>query len=441
MPLRNSVNTKVLVAGGGTIGILLLLGSFLVTHQVGGMVSDLSESYATQLSEATANSIATDLARVESTGRSMTSALAALHAKGARDRQLVLDVLKPNVESSDYVMGSWYFEAPNAWDGQDSAMAGQKALGSNSTGTFMPYWARIDGNISMEPAEDNQVYPEAFYTAPAQTGKPAMIDPYAYEVGSKTVLMTSVAFPVMSGGKLIGTAGLDIALDNLTEHLSTDRPFGDGRIMLLSGNGKWAAHPDAKLRTQPYDGPGADAVRNALAERKPVQLPSFDVDGVETLRTIMPFALKGMNSTWAVVMDVPASTVGAPARTLAKGMAIGGGLITLAVLAVLFGSLRAFVVRPLGGLTKAVDALSRADYTSAVEGIERKDEIGVVAKALEAVRGELAAGQRLRIEQDELQQSTEQQRRQQSVLDNAKAEDLRVFVHAVEAGFAGLAQG
>lgn len=97
----------------------------------------------------------------------MASALGALHAKGQHDRQLALDILKPNVESSQYVMGSWYFEAPNAWDGQDAAMAGRKALGSNSTGTFMPYWARLDGQISMEPAEDNQVYPEAFYTVPA----------------------------------------------------------------------------------------------------------------------------------------------------------------------------------------------------------------------------------------------------------------------------------
>ncbi|WP_152045354.1 methyl-accepting chemotaxis protein [Aureimonas psammosilenae] len=441
MSIRTSVNAKVLLVGGGTIGALLLSGSFLVLSQVGGTVSDLSTKYGTQMAQATANSIATDLARVESTGRSMASALGALHAKGQHDRQLALDILKPNVESSQYVMGSWYFEAPNAWDGQDTTMAGRKDLGSNSTGTFMPYWARLDGQVSMEPAEDNQVYPEAFYTVPAQTEQPAMIDPYSYAVGSKTVLMTSVAFPVMSAGKLIGTAGLDIALDDLTKHLSTDRPFGDGTIMLLSGNGKWAAHPDAKSLMQPYSGPSADLVRAALTEGKAVQLPLFDVDGVAMQRTVTPFMLKGMNTTWAVVTDVPAATVGAPARNLANGMMVGGALIILAVLASLFGSLRAFVVKPLGGLTRAVDALGRADYSLAVEGTDRKDEIGIVAKALENVRGELASGQQLRIEQDELRQSSETQRQRQAAIDGAKAEDLRDFVRAVEEGFERLAQG
>ncbi|KQT60694.1 MULTISPECIES: methyl-accepting chemotaxis protein [unclassified Aureimonas] len=441
MSIKSSIGHKLLMLGGGTIGILLIGASFFVMHRVEATVSDLSGRYGTELAARTANAISTDLARVESTGRSMASALAAVHARGVTDRQTALDILRPNVESSDYVMGSWFFEAPGAWDAKGGEMAGKKALGSSSTGSFMPYWARVDGQIGMEPAEDGQVYPEAFYTAPETTGQAAMIDPYAYMVGGKSVMMTSVAFPVVSKGKFVGSAGLDIALDNLTSILSGIRPFGDGRVMLVSGNGKWVAHSDPALRMQPYSDAGADLVREALASGEPQEIKEIVDDGVPMTRIVSPFVIKGMNATWAVVIDAPDASVMAPARALSKSLMIAGLGIILAVLASLYGSIRALVQKPLVQLTSAVEMLAGGHYEKPVTGTQKTDELGTIARALENLRGKLADGRRLAGEAEVAGAAQIAQRDRQSALENAKAEDLRAFVQAVETGFEALSDG
>ncbi len=57
--------------------------------------------------------------------------------------------------------------------------------------------------------------------------------------------MTSIAYPVMSGGKLIGVSGVDISLESLADKLGHLQPFGSGRVTLLSQTGNWIVAPIA----------------------------------------------------------------------------------------------------------------------------------------------------------------------------------------------------
>jgi methyl-accepting chemotaxis protein len=77
--------------------------------------------------------------------------------------------------------------------------------------------------------------------------------------------MTSIAYPVISGGKLVGVSGVDISLRSLSDKLTSLHPFGSGRVTLLSQSGAWIVAPKPELVMKAYDGEGADAVKGSLS--------------------------------------------------------------------------------------------------------------------------------------------------------------------------------
>jgi len=90
------------------------------------------------------------------------------------------------------------------------------APGSTPAGAFMPYWIKQDGQIRMEPDTEAGLYQADYYRLAHDTGKPALTEPYPYESHGKTLTMTSLAYPVVSGGRLIGVAGIDLALTDIS---------------------------------------------------------------------------------------------------------------------------------------------------------------------------------------------------------------------------------
>lgn len=73
---------------------------------------------------------------------------------------------------------------------------------------------------------------------------------------------------------------------------------------------------------------------------------------------------------------------------------------TLAVALLGIWLIRRGVTRPLGLLLGVMDAMRGGTYAVSIEGVERRDEIGTIAKGLEAFRGELSAAEETRKAQD-----------------------------------------
>ena len=380
---RMAIAGKLMTVAGLSIGLLLLVGFTLIIIQSNQVVKSLSNDSAIAQADAETNALDADLAVLEGTAQAMAASLSTLHQSGNRDRGTAMGILKPNIEASPMILGSWFFAEPNGFDGQDAAMTGHVA--SNGSGAFMPYWVRENGAISMQPNKEAGVYTASYYKLAKDRGAGAITDPYAYQLGDKQVTMTSIAFPVKSGGRIIGVAGLDIALDNISERLGKLKPFGTGKVMLLSGNGMWVAHPDAELRMKPYADAGLDKVKAALASGEVQKIDDIEINGVTVERIIRPIKFGELNATWALVLDVPVATVGQPAREMAWLLIVAGLLIIGAALAGLFFAARAIIGRPMAELSTAVDRLAKGDNV-AVPQTDRHDEIGTMARAADVFR-------------------------------------------------------
>ena len=80
-------------------------------------------------------------------------------------------------------------------------------------------------------------------------------------------------------------------------------------------------------------------------------------------------------------------------------LAFGNGLAVVLVIVGILFVLR-LVVGPLGKISLALNAAAAGDLEHMVPGLARRDEIGVMAKALEVFKGKIADNQRLQREQE-----------------------------------------
>ncbi|HEY9233790.1 MULTISPECIES: methyl-accepting chemotaxis protein [Phenylobacterium] len=441
MLARLSIAGKLLLAAGCAIGALLLLAAALVAANASGMVRSLSNDNAEALAGKAAAEVASDIGEIQGLGRSMAGSLGAAHAAGIHDRKALAEIIKPAASASPMILGAWFMEVPNALDGQDAAHLGDTAAGSNKLGQFTPYWVNDGGQIELEPLDTGSDYDQPFFQTTFRSGKAAIVEPYPYEVGGKTISMTSVTFPVTSGGKLIGVAGLDLALDDISSQLGALRPFGDGRVMLVSPAANWVSHPEAQLRMKPYADAGLAELKGAMSGGKPVLLSGLDLPGGKVERLVTPAPLPGLDSTWAVVMDVRTSHITGPARKLAIWLAVGGLAILALVLGALFLAVDKLVRQPLAGITAAVGELSAGRYDKAVRGADKHDEVGEIARALDGFRHGLAENRDLRAGQEAANAAAEAARQRAEAERAAVAEQQAIVVTALARALEHLAQG
>ncbi|MCA0356331.1 MAG: methyl-accepting chemotaxis protein [Proteobacteria bacterium] len=431
---RLSLAGKLMAAGGGALGALLVAASLLITWSSDVAVRDLAERYAASMTGESAQGVKNDLDAADAVVRSAAALFAASYEAGQRDRALYMAQLKPVSTAADAMLGGWLMFQPNVL-GDDAAYAGKADLGSTASGRFIGYWVREGQRVAISGGDDGE-FDEDFYKTSFNSGRPAVMEPYSDNVadggGQKQVLMTSITYPVTAGGRVIGVMGADLALDDIAARLNALKPFNDGRAMLVSPGGLWVSHPDAALRMKPYADPGLDVVRRVMADGKPAVVAGIALNGHRAQRLVAPVRLAS-GATWAMVVDVSEAALLAPARRLAVGLAIGGLALLAAALGVLAVASRALIGRPLLALRETVRGLAENRYDRAVTETERADEIGSIARALETLRTELARAQALRNEQEALRQAADADRDRAAALTLSIDEQTEVVTQVGDA--------
>ncbi|WP_279480678.1 methyl-accepting chemotaxis protein [Aureimonas sp. SK2] len=428
--ISSSLSAKLILAAGGAVTLVLAGAITLISTNSAARIEAMALERADAEARVVANTIGTGLGQATAVGNAMAGAISAAHEAGLRDRATYIAMLKPAIGTYPNLFGSWIAEAPGGLDG----VTDTTALGTNKDGRFAPYWTRAsDGTATFSTFAID--YAKDWYKLPADAGKGQLTPPY---LSSEGVLMSSAGYPVRSGGRLIGVSGIDIGLEELTSTVSALKPFGTGRALLVSGDGKWLVSPDAAMRTRPYEEIGADEIPKAVAAMAPRVLGLLP-DGAT--RVILPFVVPGFDTTWATLVDVPAEVVAGPVNEQLT-ILIGGGVLLVAIaLGTLALASHRVVGRPMRRLLTSVQTLSAGDYTQPVEGRDGRDEAGALATALEGFRHELASGRQAEAVAAEERVRAEAVRREGEAERARNAAEQAEVVARVGAGLARLAQG
>ncbi|ACM25308.1 methyl-accepting chemotaxis protein [Rhizobium rhizogenes K84] len=405
-----SLAAKLILVTGLAIALVLFVSNFLLISQTRDRVQTLTMDQANSEAKSISNEIAANVGELASAARSMAAVIGRGHEGHTFDRKGIINILKANVEQNAFAFGSWFCEQLGTFDGKTTELAGNKDQGVNDKGAFTPYWSKTkDGGIQYSTFDND--YTAAWWKLAADSGKGAITPPYMAEGTEVPTTMSSIAYPVMSGGKMIGVSGVDISLASLSTKLQNLHPFGSGRVLLVSQDNKWLVAPSKELLMKDYKGDGADVIKAALTSSTAGLLKNLaDGSGEAFDRVVYPFAVPGLNATWVVLVDVPHSAIEAPVRDQTYMMIIGGILVLAAVMLALYAAVRRFVQKPLSGLVASVNSLSAGNYGEPVTGQTGTDEIGSVAKALEGFRFGLADAKRLETEADDQRRAAEGER-------------------------------
>ena len=297
------------------------------------------------------------------------------------------------------ILGLWLVFQPNALDGRDSAFVNTLANGGNDSGRFATYWSRAQGTaLNTLIVEDDLAKTElnlsgtpynSWYTCTFNSAQPCLLEPYEDTVGGKKVLMTSITVPLLSDGKVIGVAGVDMALDDLqTAASAAQRELfdGAGHLLVVSSGGLLAANSnDASKVGRGIEQALGQEGRQAL-ERLTDKRPHVIEQGT-MVRALYPVEPIPSSKPWGVLIDLPKDVLLADASALQKVLqeARTSGTLKVLLLAALAGLGGLLVIwmtatgvtRPLNSVAAMLEDIASGDgdLTQRLQ-YARQDELG-----------------------------------------------------------------
>ncbi|MEI4471166.1 methyl-accepting chemotaxis protein [Frigidibacter sp. MR17.24] len=233
-----------------------------------------------------------------------------------------------------------------------------------------------------------QVARAALSAGPGAPPSASDFRPYAPSAGAAAAF---VAQPVFDrGGQRLGALAFQLPFNQINA-ITVDRTgLGDSGRAYLVG-------PDNRLRTN-VDGGAPDTLEQRQTALPEVALAlaggqgaqeGVGIDGVDAVIAYGPVSMLGLPQ--ALVVEQDRSEILAPVHRLAREVAGWGALLMLAVAGLAWWLGRG-IARPLGRTCAAMAEVAQGRYDATIPALTRRDEIGDIARGLEAFRGSLAEG-------------------------------------------------
>jgi len=331
----------------GTVVVMALLLGSIAYIAYGNSVKE-TFALVDSVVKANAKEVEVELGAGYTVAESLASVATAMQQQQI-DRKTADVLTRQLFEANPGFLGLGQYWEPNAFDGKDSEFVNQP--NHDATGRYLTWWNRAGGSVKSEALSgyapenaDNQ-----YYYRPLHTRQPWASEPYAYSAGGgQQMMLVSIMLPLLQGGKAVGVAGVDIPLESINRQLAKIDAY-KGYGALVSSDGLYASHPDAKRLSKPADELPA-AAKDAIKAGKPY---SFELDGWGYV--LQPVRIGKAPNYWALMVAYPqAKAMAGINHFLYTAVIIG--LVALLVLAIVLWHLLAWQIRPLSGLTVGIQA-------------------------------------------------------------------------------------
>ena len=381
VPWRHSLRTRLMLWSMLTSTALLVLVAALFYTVIRGAMVGNAEDEVRGLAAQSARSLAATLDSVQVSGRTLAASatgvgperfnlrsrrMAGLSAD--RDIAGALLIIEPGRLAPDDPGFTWYIRR----DGAGYAESSVEGLGYADY-RRMPWYVRTE-----------------------TTRAPWWSEPYA-NAATDNAWFTTYNLPLRRPGDAddaapIGMVSVDVPVARLRATLPREAGRGDMESWLVSPEGLLVAHPDpalaltttvAQLVAERGRGDVA-ALADALARREPSELVHVTPSGGRRFSVATPVGRRG----WVHVLSVSESRILANLWRATAFVALGG------LLGVLLGvwAIRRYsraLARPIEDLTDAAGHFAAGEFAYPLGHVERRDEVGVMARAFDNARGSI----------------------------------------------------
>jgi len=317
-----------------------------------------------------------------------------------QEREITLSILGNILERNPDLLGVYVGYEADQYDQSDAQFKGQADMGSNDAGRFLPYVSRnsagegaLDVLIGMDDAtkDANGIRAGEYYLCPKDNRKSCVTDPYIYPVNGKDTLLVSATSPIVQYNQFIGIAGVDVALDFVQQGITTANNAlynGSGQMAVVSPHGiVAAASMDSSLLGKNYRNTALSDWQSRI-NNAGNQLTISQNNG--QLSAVAPLFLRGSDTGWRILIQLPASAVTSQLDTLAQifdevssESTMIGLLLSVVVgglgIALMFAMV-AMLLKPVGQLVHMLKDIAQGegDLTRRLT-IKSHDELGELA--------------------------------------------------------------
>ncbi|OAS26384.1 hypothetical protein A5481_04790 [Methylobacterium platani] len=249
-------------------------------------------------------------------------------------------------------------------------------------------YGRQDGTFVGVPRQDLPAgydpRQRPWYKAAIAANGPTLTEPYL--MAAPPALAITASSPVLDEkGMPVGVLGSAFDLKAVAAMLKTVDKEGRNYAYLVSGSGKILIHPRAELINKPL----ADLLAGADFAKGGEPVDSAE-DGRPTLTMFTRIANLPPGLDWYIALSVDKANALAPIRTLTQILAVTT-LLALVLMAVAVSRLMTLTVaRPMQRLVRVLERMAQGQGDGAVAEASRGDEIGAVARAVEAITSMVA---------------------------------------------------
>ncbi|MFJ7891015.1 methyl-accepting chemotaxis protein [Lysinibacillus xylanilyticus] len=368
----------------------LIIGLFLVlfityTVIVGVILKNQSvddaESATLETAEYSAAKMSERFKKVNTTLLTTKRIVEGMEKKGRLSAEDIIDMMETNLVNNEDLLGVGAVFEKNSTNIEPTI----NSTLVDSKNRFIPYLSK-DGNgiktNSLEGIEDKSI--SEWYWIPKEEGRSVLTEPYDYKINGQTVLMTTIAVPLVdASGSIFGTLTADIAIDYLKGLTESVKPDG-GYAAIITNNGVLTANSFGEsldgLNMQ--DNLDWTSIKQTMdsGELKSMYLGSDELKE-NSFNVFAPMNLDGIDETWTVQLVLPKSKILETYNHVLVFTIIAS--IIIVVLMTVASALFIYkLLKPLKFLRTSIETAADGDLTRKVDDKYIKpDEIGAVALA------------------------------------------------------------
>ncbi len=191
-------------------------------------------------------------------------------------------------------------------------------------------------------------------------------------------LLLSVVGNIKDKNTFKGAFGGDVELTDIVGVVNNISFDEKGYAFLLDKEGVIISHPDNSLAARPIT-----AVFPDISQPKEGGFVETSVDDQTFLVKFIPLNLDNRDADWFIAVVLDKSKVMASVERL-KIVAVAVALISaLLTSLILYFAMARLLLNPIERLTRTAEQISLGKFDTKVQGTERKDEIGLLAKAVD----------------------------------------------------------
>lgn len=316
------LRTKIL-ASMGLLAILSLSAViFILSIKSVDMAKTLSYQIAGETASKNGNYVRAELEAAMDTDRTLSYTFQEMKLSQEVNRETMNKILINVLKDNPQFVATWTLWEPNALDGRDAEYVNKP--GSDSTGRFIPYWSKHNGAVHLEPLVNYETQGAGdYYLIPKESKRETIIEPYAYPIAGKDVLVTSVVVPLIVNGNFVGVVGINIALDTIQKVVSEINPSEAGYASLISNQGEYVAHNDFLQIGKAIED---SQVKEAIKLGK-----SYTRTNKGVYEIYVPINIGRTTTPWSMAVGVPVDEILVKANSI-RNFAIIIGIVALLII-------------------------------------------------------------------------------------------------------------